>query len=42
MLFRPAATVLLFSKRDDEAVNLLMFRLRGMYQHLPPLLRAGR
>ena len=30
MLFRPAATVLLFSRRDDEAVDLLRTRLRGM------------
>ena len=40
MLFRPAATVLLFSQRDDEAVQLLNFRLRGMYDRLPPFLRA--
>jgi len=35
MLFRPAATVLLFSQRDDEAVHLLGFRLAGMYERLP-------
>ena len=35
MLFRPASTVLLFSKRDDEAVHLLAFRLKGMYERLP-------
>ena len=40
MLFRPAATVLLFSKRDDEAVHLLNFRLRGMYERLPDWMRA--
>jgi hypothetical protein len=40
MIFRPAATVLLFSQRDDEAVHLLTFRLRGMYDRLPPLFRA--
>jgi hypothetical protein len=40
MLFRPAATVLLFSKRDDEAVHLLRFRLRGMYQRLPEWMQA--
>ena len=40
MIFRPAATVLLFSKRDDEAVHLLNFRLRGMYDRLPPTLQA--
>lgn len=38
MLFRPAATVLLFSLRDNEAVELLK-RLKGMYQRLP---RWGR
>lgn len=35
MLFRPAATVLFFSKRDAEAVHLLNFRLRGMLGRLP-------
>jgi hypothetical protein len=40
MLFRPAATVLLFSRRDDEAVDLLRTRLRGMYDRLPPWLRV--
>lgn len=36
MLFRPAATVLLFSRRDDEAVYLMSDeRLRGMYNRLP-------
>ncbi|MCU0508550.1 MAG: hypothetical protein MUC34_09120 [Anaerolineae bacterium] len=35
MLFRPAATVLLFSRRDEEAVHLLNFRLRGMLERLP-------
>lgn len=41
MLFRPAATVLLFSKRDDEAVHLLDDRLKGMYKRLPEFLRHG-
>jgi hypothetical protein len=36
ILFRPAATVLLFSRRDDEATDLLTTRLRGMYDRLPP------
>lgn len=40
MLFHPAATVLLFSKRDDEAIDLLDFRLKGMYQRLPPWMQA--
>lgn len=39
MLFRPASTCLLFSRRDDEATNLLDQRLRGMAQHLPDFLR---
>ncbi|GIV82075.1 MAG: hypothetical protein KatS3mg051_1429 [Anaerolineae bacterium] len=40
MLFHPAATVLLFSRRDDEAVDLLDFRLKGLYVRLPAWLRA--
>jgi hypothetical protein len=40
MLFRPAATVLLFSRRDDEAVDLLRTRLRGMYDRLPDWLKV--
>ncbi len=40
MLYRPKATVLLFSKRDDEAIELLDERLKGMYQRLPPFIRA--
>ncbi len=40
MLFHPAATVLLFSKRDAEAVHLLSFRLRGIYCRLPPWMAA--
>lgn len=34
MLFFPAATVLIFSKRDDEAV-LLLKRLKDVHAHLP-------
>lgn len=41
MLFRPAATVLLFSRRDEESIHLLDFRLKGMYRRLPAGLRAG-
>jgi hypothetical protein len=41
MLFRPAATVLLFSRRDDEAVDLLKTRLRGMYDRLPAWLKVS-
>jgi len=40
MLFCPAATVLLFSRRDDEATDLLKTRLRGMYDHLPGWLKV--
>jgi hypothetical protein len=40
MLFCPAATVLLFSRRDDEAVDLLGTRLRGMYDRLPTWLKV--
>lgn len=40
MLFKPAATVCLFSKGDDEAVELLDFRLKGMHDRLPTWLQA--
>jgi hypothetical protein len=41
MLFAPIATILIFSKRDDEATYLLgEERLRGMYNHLPDFLKA--
>jgi hypothetical protein len=40
VLFHPIATVLLFSRRDDEAVDLLAVRLRGMYERLPAFLKA--
>jgi hypothetical protein len=40
ILFRPAATVLLFSRRDDEATDLLGTRLRGMYDRLPAWLKV--
>jgi len=39
VLFHPAATVLLFSRRDDEAIYLLDDRLKGMYSHLPEWMR---
>jgi hypothetical protein len=39
MLFYPAATNLLFSKRDEEAIELLT-RLKGMYQRLPSWMQA--
>ena len=40
MLFHPEATVLLFSKRDDEAVHLLDDRMKGMYERLPEWMKA--
>ena len=39
-LFHPAATILLFSRRDDEAVDLLKTRLRGMYDRLPDWMKV--
>lgn len=41
MIFRPMATVLIFSKRDDEAVYLLDKRLKQMFDQLPAGLRYG-
>jgi hypothetical protein len=40
VLLRPAVTVLLFSRRDDEAADLLGTRLRGLYERLPAWLRV--
>lgn len=42
LLFRPGSTVMLFSRRDDEAVDLLGFRLKGMAKRLPAWLALGR
>ncbi len=43
MIFRPAATILIFSKREDEAIYLLGDeRLKGMYTRLPDFMKAGR
>lgn len=39
MLFKPAATILIFSKRDEEAIELLL-RLKGIYQRLPRWMQA--
>ncbi len=40
MLFRPAATILIFSRRDDEAKYLLSDeRLKGMFNALPEWLQ---
>ena len=42
MIFRPAATVLIFSRRDIEALYLLSDdRLRGMYNRLPNWMKTG-
>lgn len=41
MLFRPAAVILLFSKREDEAQEL-MTRLQGMYLRLPGYMQCRR
>jgi len=36
MIFHPAATVLVYSRRDDEAMYLISgYRLQGTYQRLP-------
>jgi hypothetical protein len=40
-VLHPAATILLFSRRDDEAVDMLKTRLRGMYNHLPDWLKVS-
>src|SRR6516164_4914059 len=40
ILLHPAVTVLLFSRRDDEAADLLGTRLRGLYERLPAWLRV--
>lgn len=42
MLFAPIATVLLYSRRDDEAMYLISDeRLKGMYKKLPDFLKAN-
>ena len=35
MLFHPSVTILIFSRRETEAIYLLDKRLKGMYQRLP-------
>lgn len=40
MLFRPGSKILLFSRRDKEAIDLLN-RLRQMHLHLPHFLQAS-
>ena len=39
MIFQPPATILLFSLRKDEAIELLR-RVKGMYARLPPWMQA--
>lgn len=39
MIFHPAATILMFSKRDDEAIELLS-RLKDIYERLPRWMQA--
>ena len=42
MIFRPIASILIFSKRDVDAIYLLSEdRLRGMYDRLPEWLKIG-
>lgn len=42
MIFRPIASILIFSKRDVDAIYLLSEdRLRGMYDRLPDWMRGG-
>ncbi len=40
MLFRPAATIGIFSRTEEDAIELLDFRLKGMYARLPAFLRC--
>jgi hypothetical protein len=42
LLFNPVATVLFFSKTDDEAMELVGFRLREMHARLPGWMRTDR
>lgn len=40
MLFRPAATVAIFSARAEDAEEMLDLRLKGIYEELPPWLQV--
>lgn len=42
MIFKSSATVLLFSRRDTEAVHMLADRMKGMYKRLPRFLQVKR
>lgn len=39
MIFQPGTVALLFSRRDDEAVEMLDSRLKGMFKRLPEWLQ---
>lgn len=42
ILFRPIAAITVFSRRDEDATYLIgEERLRGVFNHLPPWMRAG-
>ncbi|TXH52990.1 MAG: hypothetical protein E6Q97_14285 [Desulfurellales bacterium] len=40
MLFRPAATIGIFSRTETDAGDLLAFRLKGMYDRLPAFMHC--
>lgn len=40
MLFRPAATIGIFSRTETDAGDLLAFRLKGMYDRLPAFMQC--
>lgn len=40
MLFKPAAAIGIFSRREEEAIDLLDNRLKGMYSRLPEYLQS--
>lgn len=40
MLFRPAATIGIFSRTETDAGDLLAFRLKGMYDRLPAYMKC--
>ncbi len=42
MLFRPVATIGVFSRTEDDASELLDIRLKGMYSRLPAFMRCRR
>ena len=41
MTFKPIQTIMLYSRREDEAKYLLTRRLKEMYKHLPSYLRVA-